>query len=358
MSAFREKYPLPSKSMSAGGNAVIELGGLPDDCRLAGIMLSVLLTTTAASGTPAVTVKDILGLLATVDFDSDFFFMRATGKALWVLEKAMRGHKYDTAAASATGGVQMRANAWIPLQDPRSVSPNDTTIPSKLIRDKTLNIGFASSFAPTWDSIVVTCSAATLQATAYCVPDGGDLIPMKSRIAFEDWSQNTLNIKPGYFTDLMFTEEALALTLAEHLQYSLSLDGQPIVDRMPTAQLVDFWNREVCKDAGSELSYQPSASQAFIPILSAGQGYRAVQLPRAIESARIDIDAGSQTGGRVLYRQVLPTQSGEERDAIVKLGLNPQTVKIEAKTAKGNELQGSERRQARVKALLPKRLGR
>ena len=359
MGAFRSLYPLPSKSPAAGGNAVIELSGLPDECRVAGFLLSFGCTTTAASGTPAVLNSDLVSLMATVDLDSPYLFVRSTGVGLWVLQYMMQGGLLNTSTASATGGVAKRANVWIPLIDPRCTSPNDACIPSKLIRDKSINVAFATSFAPTWDSVVVTCSAATLQATAFLIPDGGDVLPTKSRIAFEDWSQNTINLAGrGYFTDLYFSEEAMALTLAEHLQYTVSLDGNPVIDRIPTHQLADHWNRSCCRDAASALSFQAAASQRFIPILSATQGYKATQLPRGLNSVRIDIDSGSQTGGRICYRTLEPTSAGEERDAIIKMGHDPMTVQVEAKTAKASAVQGSPKRQERIKAVLPKRLSR
>lgn len=359
MPAFKFIHSLPSRSGSAGGNATIDLNSTPDDSRVAGILLSLSATSTAASGTPANTTTDLLALMTTIDIDSDWAFVRASGKLLWILEKAMRGEAVNESIASGTGGVVMRANCLIPFRDDRCISPNDGCVPAALIKDRSVNIGFAASFAPTLDSVVCTFTNVLVTAYALLEPSSGDVLPTKTRIGFEDWAQNTINLaNRGVVTDLGFYEEAMALTLAEHAQYSAAFNGQPLIDRVPTCQLVDYWNKRRCRDAASRLSYQPSASQQFIPIYNAPDGYKATQLPRGDESTRIDIDSGSQTGGRVFYRQIVPADAGTERDALVKLGFDPATAQIEVKTAKGNDVQGSSSRQRRIAAVIPRRISR
>lgn len=357
MSAYRQKYPLPSQNVSAGGNVVVDLAGLPDDARLTAILLEIAGTFTSASTDQAVTLADSAVLLQTADLDSDFFFLRGTGRLLVALEHLMTGRKFGTLLTATTGGVAGRATIVIPLADPTAIKPNDCAVPVRLIQDRTLNIGFKSALTlGTTDE--VTVSSATLKPTAILAPDNGDTIPSKSRINYEDWAQATAMLKPGHFSHLGIYEEAMAVTLAEIAQVSLSLDGQPIVDRTYTTQLVADFNRVRCSDAASMLSYQPSASQFFIPVLAPEDKYQATNLPRAENSARADIDSGTQSTARWFYRQVVPAEPAIEASAIRKLGFEPETALMQSKTESKSQLGGSPKRVYRNARLLPKRIYR
>jgi hypothetical protein len=361
MSSFKSRFPLEGKSVAAGGNAIFDLTQLPDDGRLQGIMLELICTSTAASGTATIYPSDIIQALALVDLDSEFFFLRATGRMLHVLYRHMEGMALggNTGVVQGTGGVSMRAHCWIPIIDRRALNPNDTAIPARLLNNKTLNVTFASSLALTISNVVYTLSAATLRAVAHMAPSSGDMLPVKSKIAFEDWSALQANLAPGVFSHLgVYDESDLSLTPEQYAQFSLSADGQTILDRQLANQCVADYNLNVPRDAASCLACQPTVACEFMPLITPRLGYKLPQLIRAKRGFRVDIDSGTATGGRYYYRQVLPITDSEEKSAIAKLGLNPETTIPEVKTASKNEPSGSVSRQHRHARLLPKRLHR
>jgi hypothetical protein len=359
--AFKSLYPLPTKDVSANGNAQIELLGLPLAARVAGFILEIIGIGTTAASTQAVTPVNLAILLAQVDCDSDFFFMRATGRLLHVLDRLMQGSAIASAAQSVTcttGGNSVRGQLYIPLADARARKPQDTAVPVRLLREKTINIGFKSTLALglTQD---VTMSATKLRATAVLLPDNGDTIPTKSRIYFEDWGQATANLQPGHFSHLGVYDEAdLAVDIAQYAQFSLALDGQQVIDRIPSQQLIADYNRKTVRDAAQELSYQPGATLEFIPIISEPDKYELTKVPYAEGACRADIDSGSATTARYFYRQVLQINETEGRSAAVRLGHDPEVSKVSVKTDSKAPPQGSAARVARHSRLLPKRLER
>lgn len=362
MGAFKSLYPLPAKAIAAAGNASIELLGLPLSARVAGFLLEIRGTGTAASSTSAVTPVDLAKLIATVDFDSDFFFCRATGKMLHALDRLMGGAALTSSAQSvttSTGGEAVRSFLYIPLADMRARKPFDTAVPVRLLREKTINIQFKSTLALGL-SPDVTVSAATLYPYAVLVPEKGDVLPTRSRIAFEDWAQATANLRGGNYTHLgIYDESDLSVTDAQYAQISAGFDGQQIIDRTLTSALIARYNAQVPRDAAQELSYQAAAAIQFIPIVCQPDKYSVLDCPRGA-NVRVDLDSGTSaaTGGRFFYRMVEETGENEGRDAAVRLGHNPDNVKVSTKTDSKVPPQGAAERVARINRLLPKRLHR
>lgn len=360
MGAFKSLYPLPVKAMAAGGNAQIELLGLPLAARVAGFIFDISGTGTAAASTQAVTPVDLVQAMATVDLDSDFAFVRATGRMLHVLDRLMHGYATASSALSVTcttGGVAVRGMCNLPFVDVRSRSPNDCAIPVRLIREKTINVQFGTLIFDLTND--VTLSAASLRTFAVLVPESGDEVPAKVRIAFEDWSQATANIRPGHFTHLgIYNEATLATTLAEFAQISVALDGQQVIDRISTPELVARYNMQVPRDAAQELSYLPSASNQFLPVICQPDKYKNTQVPYADAAVRADIDSGTSTTPRWFYRQLEGITESTVRDAAMRMGHDPETVKVEVKTDSKQPLQGTAERVVRHTKLLPKRLVR
>jgi hypothetical protein len=358
--AYKVFYPLPFKDLTADGNVAVELSGLPIQARVAGFQVQISGTATSASSTQAITADQLAQLIKAVDLDSDFFYVRATGRSLHVLNRIMTGFRVASAAqgvTATTGGVAVTSVLSIPASDEHAENPNDTAIPVRLLREKTLNFQFKTGALTLGTTIEVTISAAKLKVYAILVPEDGDIIPSKSRIYFDDKAEASANLPSGHYTHLaIYKETTLATTLAEYAQMSLAFDGSQLYDRIATEQFVAKYNQLVPRDAAQELSYQPGASNEFLPLIYQPDKYKLTQVPYADGTVRVDIDAGTLTAARYLYRQVLPITESEARNAAQRLGHDPESSKVKVKTSSKTPLQGSAERVNRHSRILPKRL--
>jgi hypothetical protein len=357
--AFKFMHPLPVKAIEGGGQVSIELSGLPIMARVAAFILEITGTATSASSTSALTPITLAQLITNVDFDSDFLFVRTTGRGLHVLDRLMNGTPIASGAQSitaTTGGVAARGMLRIPLSDPRANEPHDTAIPVRLLREKTLNLNFKAALTLGL-SPEVTISAAQVRVFAQLVPESGDVIPTKIRIQHEDKNEATASLKPGHYTHLcIYDDTDLVATLAEYSQLTVQMDGANLYDRVQTQHLVSKWNEMVGHDQATELSYQSGGSLDFLPIIAQPDKYKLTQVPFAESEVRVDIEAGSKTAARYLYRQAVPLRDSEARGAMLRLGHEPEQASVAVKTSSKEPLKGSEGRVIRHARLLPKRI--
>lgn len=359
MSSFKFMHPLPVKSLDAGGQVSVELSGLPIQAMVAAFIVEITGTATAASSTSALTPVTLAQLITNVDLDSDFLFIRTTGRGLHVLDRLMNGTPIASSAQTITAnttGVAARGMLRIPLADPRAAFPNDTAVPVRLIREKTINFNFKSALTLGLTP-EVTISAAQIRIFAQLVPETGDVVPTKVRIQHEDWNQLTASLKPGHITHLCtYDETDLVVTIAEQAQLSLGFDGAQLYDRVQTQHLIAKWNEQVPRDQAMQLSYQAAQNLDFIPIIFQPDKYKLTQVPFAESEVRADIESGTATGARWLYRQALPLRDGEARNAMLRLGHEPEAAKVSVKTGSKEPLKGPEERVLKHARLLPKRI--
>jgi hypothetical protein len=359
--AFKFMHPLPVKSLDPGGQVSIELSGLPIRARIAAFVLEIVGTATSASSTSAFTPVTMSQLITNVDFDSDPLFVRTTGRGLHVLDRLMNGTPIASGAQSitaTTGGVTARAMLRIPLSDPRASEPHDTAVPVRLIREKTLNFNFKPALT-LGTSPEVTFTASQLRVFAQLVPESGDVVPTKVRIQHEDKAEATASLKAGHFTHLcIYDDTDLVVTLAEYAQLSVQMDGSNLYDRVQTQHLIAKWNEQVARDRAMELSYQPSINLDFLPIIAQPDKYKLTQVAYAESEVRVDIEAGSKTAARYLYRQAVPLRDSEMRGMMMRLGHEPEQATVAVKTSSKEALQGSEARVIRHSRLLPKRIAK
>jgi hypothetical protein len=359
--AYKTFYPLPAKDLVADGNVAVELSGLPIQARVAAFMVQISGTATSASSTAAITADMLAQLIKAVDLDSDFWYVRATGRSLHVLNRLMTGFRVASAAqgvTATTGGVAVTGMLAIPASDERSENPNDTAVPVRLLREKTLNFQFKTGGALTLGTTPeVTLTNCKLKVYAILVPEDGDVIPAKSRIYFDDKAEASANLPAGHYTHMcIYKESTLVTTNAEYVKMSLAFDGAQLYDRVETAQFIAKYNQLVPRDAAQELSYQPAGSNEFLPLIYQPDKYKLTQVPYADGTVRADIDDGTLTAARYLYRVILPVTEAETRNAAVRLGHDAETSKVKVKTSSKTPLQGSAERVNRHARILPKRL--
>lgn len=358
--SFKFRHTLPTKAVTANGNVAVELSGLPLKARIAGFLLEIKGTGTAASSTQAVTPKDMAQFFASIDFDTDYNFTRIDGNGLYVLNRLMSGRTLCGGAQTvtcSTGGEEIRCALYLPFADEHSRKPYDTAIATRLVREKTLNIQFKSTLVLDLTNDV-TLSNANQYVTAILVPEDDDRVPTRTRITFLDVAQATGDLPGGAYSHAcIYDTTDLAVTDAEYAQMSLAFDGAQLYDRIPVRQLIEDYNRLCVQDAAQELSYQAAASLPFIPLIAQPDKYSNMDLPRGAH-VRVDIDSGTKTSARYLYRMIEELDEGKGRDAMLRLGYDPNTAKMEVVTDDKAAPSGSATRVARHNRTLPKRLHR
>lgn len=359
---FKTRFSLPVKDLVAGGGAEVECNSIPDNSRIAGFLIALAGTATAASETSAVTCENLVQLISQLNLDSEFLYIRLSGRDIHCLEWAMLGKPTASRAQSitaTTGGVACRVEMYLPLADPRALNPNDTAMPARLIKDRTISITPKSVFTLGL-SPEVTVSAVQLRITAILVPESDEQLPVKTRMYFEQWNQQTANLSPGHFSHLICTGDGtLTCTREQYAQMSVGFDGSSLVDRQMTADLIADWNRAMACASDHELSYQAAQPLPFIPLITPpDRKYKLTQLCRADSVVRVDIESGTATTGRYVYRTFKEVSDDDAAAGARKMGHDPDTVKIKIKTASKVAVAGSANRVMRHTRLLPKKLER
>lgn len=352
-------HPLPVKDVSANGQVSVELGNLPVRSIVAGFIIGLEGTATAASSTSAFTPVTMAQLITNIDLDSDMLQIRLTGRAVHVLDRIMNGKPTASAAqtiTATTGGVAAMGMLRLSLSDPRCADPDATAMPARLLRQHTLNFNFKSTLTLGL-SPEVTMSAMKLRVFAQLLPENGDVIPVKQNIRWENWNQLTANLKAGHYTHLaIYDESDLAVTLAEYAQLTMQMDGENMYDRVQTPHFVAKYNQEVPRDQAMELSYQAAQNLDFLPLIFQPDKYKLTKVPECEQGLTVTIESGTATGATYIYRQCLPLRDAEGRATMLRLGHDPETSKVTVKTLSKEPLKGDEARVLKHARLLPKRL--
>jgi hypothetical protein len=208
-----------------------------------------------------------------------------------------------------------------------------------------------------------TVSSASIRTTVVCIEGAGDKLPSEVVIDYEDWNQQTSQIKArGAFSDLLLWDESDdAVTLTEYTNITLRADGREVLNNVRTSLLVHDFNDKNCaggtQDNESE-QLPTTGNLLFLPVLSPAMNYKSSQLTEADESLRVDF-SGSATAAKWCYRKIVDSDESAIGDAMRAMGVkDPSRAALESSTIKGNELQGEPRRVARLERRLPKRFRR
>lgn len=348
---------------------VFDVRSLPVNHRVTGFLLAIDLTVTDEGGGTA-RPEDVVGLLLDyLEHTSEFFQLRATGYTLARLLHAMTGKTLGNAAIAATGAA--RACVWIPLSDPRALVPDDSSIPAELLNNTQIQVKTTSADA---EDLLGANGAATGVFRLYAsLTDGnGPIDPAASRIDFEDWGGQTINLKSGVFSHIILMNDRDGVTPAapilpdtEITRAQLTYNGMPIINNPLTWALVFDYNRSIVFGGFEDNTAEQlnDVSVPFLPIYTPPLGYSIPALPGGEMPTSQVTFAGSQTEIRVAYRNIIFKSEGMVKAAAHAFGLNgavQRRMKTATKTdvGRGSMAPDDVARRARMSRLIPGRLGR
>jgi hypothetical protein len=245
------------------------------------------------------------------------------------------------------------------LRDKSGKRPSDFAIPGALLRDKSIQIeawaGVAGAL--TLDLTVdVVLTNLIIRPYAIVQPIRQLHVPSITKIFHEDFTAALHRVPSEGLLQYacLYDESDLSLTLAEYAQMSMSANGQKLIDRLPTSALVSEWNELMAEAAADELSYIPSAANAFLPLVTAPKHFSILKLPRSGSGGiAIEIESGSLTSGRILMRQIKPCSLDTLQLAGQMFGY-PADVNWVIETANGGDLDEEDEELGAL--FLPKRM--
>lgn len=358
-------YELEAKTLTPGAKQVINLYNLPRGQRVTHIMLEITATITDVGALSALTTypRELAKLIGQLYLESDVAKVRTTGQILWNLYKHMTGKSLSNTGISYAAGAsagEMTVFLIVPFADHRQLDAMDTAIPAELLEGRTLEIQCPDSFAVgTQESGVQTASNVTLRSTLFLGDGAGEVVPVVTRLDYEDWSQATAYLRPGSYSHLGIYDPADDLvTIAEYDRLEAGMDGIDVIDRIRVKQLVADYNDKHAFGASqdNELEQLPLDNLLFIPMITPPVNYKIPSVPFAQKTVRVDI-TGTATGARFYYR-TLGERSPEVEYAAARIfgHREPERVQFNMKTVSKMELQAPPKRFRRLRRLLPLRL--
>ena len=381
-------YELEAKTWAPGAKLITQMSGLPKGQRVTHIMIELdamfgyssnqtdwrpdVPGMTPGWGSsaptdnieidPAGTPEYFARLLTNIDVKSDVLNVRATGKLLTFLYQHMSGHMpsmithkffYSSSQPgnSDIGDKPGTLIIIIPCSDPKADNPHDSAVPTELLEGRTIEFQCASSNQMWFRSIVKQC---TIRATVWMIPGNGAVVPVQTRIDWEDWNQQTALLRPGTYPHLFIYDENDGLVrTSEYARVRLQMDGNTVVDRLRSKQLIADYNHRSTSSNANHINLETSG---LIPVLTAGDKYKLSQIPSGSHAVRADIE-GDMIGARFAYRIVEPRVADTEIRSLQRLGVpDPERQSIEVKTASKEPLKGGDaQRIVRMRRTLPVR---
>lgn len=364
-------WELESRSWTEGvaQSLVFDIASLPRNHRVTAFLLVCDFNVTTAGATGA-RPSDTAGLLLDfIEHSSEFLKVRATGYALDRLNHHMMGKKVANTVIGAAI-AKARAMVTIPIVDPRSVKPSDCAIPTEMLNGTQIEVKTTTATAvQMWGAAAVATGAFRLFA-ALC-EGAGPVDPAATRIDFEDWGGQTINLKPGVFTHLSLYKDRVATTVAagitpdtEVTRINFAYEGQPILNNVLSwASVLEFNRAHVYGGFEDNNTEQlDDTSVPFLPCYTPPQLYSLGALPGGKERAQLQL-SGSLTSLRALYRQVTFKTIDQIEGAARKMGIPiSQPVTRSLKTATKVDVAGGSNspediaRRSHLSQLIPGRL--
>lgn len=339
---------LESKQVTAGqvASLVFNLTGLPSGRRVAALKFRLNFTSTLPSGSSTLFTSGevIQNLLQFVEHHSAFLNVKATGATLRHLYHHMRGKAQSEVDFDITQSTDPRLGigyAVIPCCDPRAKVPFDGAIPCELLNGKTVTVktNALSAIGST------NLSAMNLRLLVQLVPaDALPSDPLKTRIDFEDWSGQTIDMKPGTYTHMFaMHSDGSSVETAEVDRVDWQIDGDAVIDNIESCDLAEDFNDKHVSGGfqdNTREQFDP-ASMPFVPILTPEDRYSILDLPTATKPATAKLTfSGTDTALRIVYRICEPKSLGAIRGAGALQGISG-TPERAVKTATGKPISGS-----------------
>ncbi len=355
-------------TLGTAQSLVFDIRNLPSKHRVTGFMLVEDWDVTTAGASGALPV-DIIGLTVDgIQHSSPFFQLRGTGYSMSQLYHHMHGKTWMNTLFGAA--IQRgRAPMWIPLADFRAKSPLDSAIPTELLNGTQIQLNTTSITAV---QLMGAAAVATMSYRLYAaLTDGsGPVDPSATRIDFEDWGGQTINLKPGAYSHINIFDDRSGTTAAgeitpdtEITRVNFTVEGQQVVNNALSFALVADYNRAIPYGGfeNNDAEQLSDLTVPFLPVYTPPQSYSLGQLPgNKKPSAQLNL-SGSQTTLRVGYRSYMYKSAAEIQaaaDAFDVRGAYRRSLKTASKrdVAGGSNSAGDVARRSELSALIPGRI--
>lgn len=307
---------------------IFQINSLPPNHKVKALMLAFDCDVTTA-GADGILPYDLMGLLVTlVQHSSPFFQLRASGYVLGNLFHAMNGKTLQNTLfgdGAATDGPN-RALLVIPLADKYSLEPSDSSIPTELLNNTQIQV---ITSAATAAGLLGANGVMTGVFRLYAALEKGSgaIDPTATRIDYEDWGGQTVNLKPGAYSHILLMNDATGITAAgaaapittdaQITRLNLTVGGYQVVNNALSWSNVALFNASVPQggfenNAAEQLN---DVSVPFIPLYTPPNGYSYVELPGSPTPEVQAQFSGTQTTVRVAYRSAMFKDSSPIRAA-------------------------------------------
>jgi hypothetical protein len=347
---------------------VYDIRSLPAKHRVTHFMLCADFNVTTAGASGALPF-DVSGLLIdSIYHESEFFKLRGTGYSLGNLFHHMNGKTLNNVLFGAAI-LAGRAPTVIPLADMRAKQPLDTAIPTELLNNTSIQV---NTTAITEVQLFGAAAVAPMSLRLYAaLTDGaGPIDPAATRIDYEDWGGQTINMKAGVYSHVNIFDDRSGTTVAgqittgaEITRVNLTHAGQQIVNNALSWALVLDYNRAYPGGGfeNNDTEQLDDVTVSFLPVYTAPNGYSLAQLPGGKAPTTQMNLSGTQTTVRVGYRAVTFKEQSQIRAAAAAFemkGPYGRRMKTASKqdTARGSNAASDVERRSRLSELIPGRL--
>lgn len=308
---------MEDKSFVAGGNVLFNLDTLDPMHRIRKIDLYFDLNGTKVADVDALDGDLFPRIAALIRLGN---FINITGMGLWRLMRILHGRTLmdptDIAAAGATFNMDFALE--VPFRDPRQSGTDDGSLPTELVKGKSLELTFAA--ATVWGVGSLTVTAGTVRCAAELIHETN--VPQLNRLFYIDPNSQTIQLDPGVYKECFTYEEAgTTITQAEISQVDLEVDGQQVMNNTLHEQLVHWFNSTGVRDSAAEVAVNAAVFLPFIWHEQNGKSHLTKQ-PGIEHKGRLQL-TGSQTAPRIVIWKAVLKDEATVAQAAVATGADP-----------------------------------
>jgi hypothetical protein len=242
---------LDTREWVANGNLPILLKTLPERHYVRNLIIHMKLTGTR--GEAEEVDSDLFGLAINLARISKY--VNISGMDLFRMYTHAFGKRPEYRADIAGAGTTFTAefDVIIPFADPRMTDPDDSAMPSELLRSFSLELVTAAANIYGGNFVI---TAGQIRVHAEVVATNSVRVPTVRQLGFFDPGGQTLPLDPGSYLDLFLTKvSGAAFTAAELTNLDCLMAGESAVQNLTPAQAVSYWNAIVAQDEGVPITW-------------------------------------------------------------------------------------------------------
>ena len=211
----------------------------------------------------------------------------------------------------------MEFSLRIPFRNPKQPASDDGSMPTDMLRGKSIELTFAS--ATVWGVGTLAVTAGSVRTEAEIVDEVD--VPQIHQIGYADPGALTVPIEGGWIYESLFICDGTtpgSITRAEVSQATMTFDGEQIHSAVLHEQLVSHYNRDAVRDAAAELTQNAATRLPLVWQDWTGKANLTKQ-PAVEKSGKLQL-TGTITSPRVVYMRTLIKDENTVQQAVKKSG--------------------------------------